>query len=198
MKIGILKSQDFEYFNSENKIEFKSNIENYIAVVYDKNNNFLARGVLCKIDENLYSTSGTVARSGYGKLLYETLAMIAYDNDSYICMEREGGSPNEKVWKIYNDLYNKENIQKIELKEDYLEFFDMSNKEKNPVPFYAYNLKPTKNFKNSLVSNKRIIEKLVNESKSYFDRAYTVEDMSNSWINKELPIIKRNKKNKPK
>ena len=112
MQIAIQKYDNFLYYNSKSEIEINNSDENYIIAIYDDNDNFLARGVLYKLEDNLYYATGTVARKGYGQLLYNTLAMTAYNESIGFCMEREGGSPNERIWKLYENLTKNKNINK--------------------------------------------------------------------------------------
>jgi hypothetical protein len=189
MKIAIKHNEKFEYYNCRFELLIENNNPNSVVAIYDDNDNFMARGCLYQLDKELSTITGVVARKGFGKILYETLAMVAHQKNIHMCTEREGGSPNEKIWELYKNLHARKDIIRKPIDDKYsMDYFDLTKKDEYPEQFTAYQLKPTKKFVASLVSEVAS-EDLLNRCKTFFDRAYEKEGMCNNWIDEEYPLV---------
>jgi hypothetical protein len=189
MKIAIEHNSKFKYYNCRFELLIENKTPNSVVAIYDDNDNFLARGCLYKLNDEFSTVTGVVARKGFGKMLYETLAMIAHQQKIFMCTEREGGSPNEKIWELYKNIYNEKNIIKKPIDDKYsVDYFVLNKKSNYPEQFTGYQLAPSTSFINSIVGS-TLSRELIDKCKTFFDRAYEKEGMSNDWIDEEYPLI---------
>lgn len=160
----------------------------YTVVIYDMNNNFLARGSMVQVENNLYGTCGSVARKGFGNLLYDTMAMVAEMKEIYICIDRYAAFV-DAIDDIYSRIHSNKFAKSIAIDDKHSEdYFNLDRKDDFPHLFHGYQLPQTTIFKKSIVTYSKLIDKMLDDTKTYFYRSYEIES-GNEWIDKELPII---------
>lgn len=160
--------------------------------LFDNNHNFYGCGRLKEISSELLELVSVVARKGYGKQLYDNMLMYSNEKNKYMCSSRDGDT-REGSLSRWNKIYNDNNIERIEISEDYLdEIYEFTDKEESPVLFFAYNKKIDSSYNpNYKVEDKKII-KYVELSEDIFSSCYENED--NGIIDKYYPIKKNIKK----
>lgn len=190
-QISVRKDDSLKTYNELGDCTLETKKPAYTVVIFDKRNNFLARGQMVEVEGDMYSTCGSVARKGFGDLLYKVMAMVAEKENIYIAIDRLAAFA-EPIEDFYENIHNSTDSISIDIDDKHSkDFFNLDAKNDFPYLFKAYQLKSTEDFRNSLVKDSVKIDNMVDETKAYFHRAYEVEDGCNRWINKELPLKKR-------
>ena len=168
---------------------FKSDQHTHEIYIYTANGDFIASSHMKEVD-NYLSVDGTLARKGYGKHLYNFMAMYAYENDKYLISDMEGDCRGGAL-KNWQRMYENKNYQKKEVEPEYRDYIDWTNEEETPYLFHGIKIKPNNFYLKNKLDNEDVAHFLEfaqykENFKDFFGIAY--DNDSNEFLDKEYPI----------
>jgi hypothetical protein len=168
----------------------KSSEQRHDIYIFTDDGNFVANGSMKEHDGKYLEVDSTVARSGFGKYLYDFITMYAHEQNMK-AMSTMDGSTREAAMKHWHRMLNDSSFEKEELSEDFRYQIDFTTKEDEPVFFSAFSKKPNDVYMKYKKSNETpedfiIFSKLKNKYEDLFYRSYELD--CNKWIDDEYPI----------
>lgn len=168
----------------------KSSTQRHDVYIFTDDGNFVANGSMKEHSGKYLEVDSCVARSGFGKYLYDFMAMYAHEQGMKT-MSAMDGDTREAAMNHWYRMLNDSSFEKEELSEDFRYQIDFTNKEDDPVFFTAFSKKPNDVYKKYKKANETpedfiIFSKLKNKYKDLFYKSYELD--SNKWIDDEHPI----------
>ena len=166
----------------------EENPELFNLEIFTENAEFIADASFNHIGDKIV-VDGTLARSGYGTLLYNTLAMYAYHVNSYLCnslggLQEQALSHYERMFEDSNFITKKLTFEDIcEYTSNHDEYFlnDLYEDKCLQCILTGYQLKPDPEFLSSIK-----LQLTIDENKTYENMIVNLE--------KALLPIDQNKK----
>lgn len=168
---------------------FKSGTNRHEIYIYTNNGDFIASSHIQEID-NYFAVDGSLARKGYGKHLYNFMAMYAYENDKYLISDMEGDCRSGAL-KNWQRMYENKNYQKKEIESEYRKSLDWTNKEETPFLFHGIKIKPNEFYLKNKLDNEDVTHfleftKYKESFQDFFGIAY--DNDSNDFLDKDYPL----------
>lgn len=140
--------------------------------------------------DNYFSVDGSLARKGYGKHLYNFMAMYAYENDKHLISDMEGDCRSGAL-KNWQRMYENKNYKKKKVESEYRVGIEWTDEEETPFLFYGIKIKPNDFYLKNKLDNEDVSHFLqFAKYKENFQDLFGIvyDDDNNDFLDKELPI----------
>ena len=168
---------------------FKSSDKRHEIYIYTDNGDFIASSYMKEVD-NYFSVDGSLARKGYGKHLYNFMAMYAYENDKHLISDMEGDCRSGAL-KNWQRMYENKNYQKKKVESEYRVGIEWTDEEETPFLFYGIKIKPNDFYLKNKLDNEDVSHFLqFAKYKENFQDLFGIvyDDDNNDFLDQELPI----------
>ena len=168
---------------------FKSSDKRHEIYIYTDNGDFIASSYMKEVD-NYFSVDGSLARKGYGKHLYNFMAMYAYENDKHLISDMEGDCRSGAL-KNWQRMYENKNYQKKKVEPEYRVGIEWTEEEETPFLFYGIKIKPNDFYLKNKLDNEDVSHFLqFAKYKENFQDLFGIvyDDDNNDFLDQELPI----------
>lgn len=168
---------------------FKSSDNRHEIYIYTDNGDFIASSYMKEVD-NYFSVDGSLARKGYGKHLYNFMAMYAYENNKHLISDMEGDCRSGAL-KNWQRMYENKNYQKKKVECKYRSGIEWTNEDEVPYLFYGIKIKPNNFYLKNKLDNEDISHflKFAKYKENFSDLFGIVyDDDNNDFLDKEIPI----------
>lgn len=168
---------------------FKSSDNRHEIYIYTDNGDFIASSYMKEVD-NYFSVDGSLARKGYGKHLYNFMAMYAYENDKHLISDMEGDCRSGAL-KNWQRMYENKNYQKKKVESEYRIGIEWTNEEETPYLFHGIKIKPNDFYLKNKLDNEDVSHflKFAKYKENFSDLFGIVyDDDNNDFLDQELPI----------
>lgn len=180
-----------EYYKKESEMM----VFNQTEVNGETQFEFLGNLMLKELTDMFLELDGPVARPRFGSFLYQAAAMLAHEENKYLCLPRDGdvrAAAEKPMVEIDSRYRNK--LHAVEVPEIFNdEIYEFTNEDESPHFFNAYQIEPTNAVKNNLriIESKKdsvVPKSILNEWGTFFNIAY--ESDSNKFLDEEHELIK--------
>ena len=173
---------------------FKSGDVIHEMHVFTKEGDFIASSNLKEAGNGFLEVDGPCSRRGFGKYLYDFLAMYAHKEGKSIISAMDGDTRSGAI-RNWERIFNDSKFEKKEIPEEMrygiLEDF---TKEEVPFLFVGSSLKPDKVYEESILDNDDVSHFLrFHELKDKYKEVFgiTYDNDCNKWIDEEYPVNKK-------
>lgn len=169
---------------------FSSSDSTHELHIYTEEGHFIGTSNLRNVGNKYLEVDGPVARRGYGKHLYDFMAMYARENNKKIISSMDGDTREGGV-KNWQRIYNDSSFNKEIIPEEYrLSLYEWTNEEETPFLFHASCLEPSSVYLDNKLDNSDVTHFLkFSELKEKYNDVFgiTYNSKNNEWIEDEYP-----------